>query len=93
MTNIDKLMHAIRRRDVEKIKIILDEDGALVNAYDETGASALHYAAFDGSREIVRLLLDRGGEINRGDRQFGRYTSGLGHRVFARSGAAFLASS
>jgi ankyrin repeat protein len=77
MTNIDKLMDAIKHRDIEEIKIILAEDGALVNAYDETGATALHYAALDGVREIVRLLLDRGAEIN----------------SICESGAASLASS
>jgi ankyrin repeat protein len=76
MTNIDKLIDAVKRRDLEEIKIILDEDGALVNAYDETGATALHYAAFDGFREIVRLLLDRGAEINRRDGQFGATPAG-----------------
>jgi hypothetical protein len=76
MTNIDKLMDAIKRRDIEEIKIILDEDGALVNAYDDAGATGLHYAAFDGFREIVRLLLDRGAEINSGDKQFGATPAG-----------------
>jgi ankyrin repeat protein len=76
MRNIDKLMDAIKRRAIAEIKTILDEDGALVNAYDETGATALHYAAFDGSREIVHLLLDRGAEINSRDSQFGATPAG-----------------
>lgn len=88
MTNIDKLMDAIKRRDIEEIKIILDEDGALVNAYDETGATALHYAAFDGFREIVRLLLDRGAEINSLVPH-----QRVGPSSICESGAASLASS
>src|SRR5271168_881907 len=60
MSNLEKLINAIKLRDIDQIKAILDEDTTLVNAYDETGATALHYAAFDGLREIVRLLLDRG---------------------------------
>jgi Ankyrin repeats (3 copies) len=76
MTNIDKLINAVKCRDIEEIKIILDEDGALVNAYDETGATALHYGALDGVREIVHLLLDHGAEINSADRQFGATPTG-----------------
>jgi ankyrin repeat protein len=59
MTNPDKLINAIKLRDIDQIKAILDEDGELVNARDKTGATALHYAAFDGLHEIVLLLLDR----------------------------------
>ena len=76
MSNLEKLINAIKLRDIDQIKAILDEDTTLVNAYDETGATALHYAAFDGLREIVRLLLDRGAEINSRDRQFGATPAG-----------------
>jgi ankyrin repeat protein len=76
MSNLEKLIDAIRLRDIDQIKTILDEEGNLVNAYDETGATALHYAAFDGLREIVQLLLDRGAEINSRDTQFGATPAG-----------------
>jgi ankyrin repeat protein len=76
MTNLDKLLDAIKLRDIDQIKTILDQHAELVNAYDETGATALHYAAFDGLREIVELLLDRGAEINCQDRQFGATPAG-----------------
>jgi ankyrin repeat protein len=76
MSNLEKLINAIKLRDIDQIKTILDEEGNLVNAYDETGATALHYAAFDGLREIVQLLLDRGAEINSRDTQFGATPAG-----------------
>ncbi|MGB7231913.1 MAG: ankyrin repeat domain-containing protein [Candidatus Acidiferrum sp.] len=75
-SNLDNLIQAIKVRDINQIKRILDENGSLVNAYDETGATALHYAAFDGLREIVQLLLDRGAEINSRDTQFGATPAG-----------------
>jgi ankyrin repeat protein len=76
MSSIDKLIEAIKLRDLEQVRTILDEDGELVHSYDATGATALHYAAFDGFREIVQLLLDRGAEINSRDKQFGATPAG-----------------
>jgi ankyrin repeat protein len=76
MSNLEKLISAIKLRDIDQIKTILDEDGKLVTAYDETGATALHYAAFGGLREIVQLLLDGGAEINSRDSQFGATPAG-----------------
>jgi len=76
MSNLNKLIKAIKLRDVNQVRMILDEDGELVHAYDETGATALHYATFDGLREIVQLLLDRGAEINSRDKQFGATPTG-----------------
>ena len=76
MGNLEKLINAIKLRDIDQIKTILDEDGNLVKAYDETGATALHYAAFDSLREIVQLLLVRGADINSRDSQFGATPAG-----------------
>jgi ankyrin repeat protein len=76
MSDLDKLIEAIKLRDVDQVRIILDEHGDLVHERDKTGATALHYAAFDGLREIVQLLLDRGAEINSRDGQFGATPAG-----------------
>jgi Ankyrin repeats (3 copies) len=76
MSDLDKLIEAMKLRDVDQVRTILDEHGELVYERDETGATALHYAAFDGLREIVQLLLDRGAEINSRDGQFGATPAG-----------------
>lgn len=76
MNHLDKLIKAIKLRDPNQVRRILDEHGELVHARDETGATALHYAAFDGLREIVQLLLDKGAEINSRDSQFGATPAG-----------------
>jgi ankyrin repeat protein len=79
MTNLQKLIDAIKLREIDQIKMILDqnrEDLALVRARDESGATALHYAAWAGLCEIAQLLLDRGAEINCRDSQFGATPAG-----------------
>jgi ankyrin repeat protein len=38
--------------------------GANPDAKDEDGFSALHYAATHGRLECVRLLVDRGADVN-----------------------------
>jgi ankyrin repeat protein len=76
MSNLNKLIEAIRLREIDQVRTLLDEDGSLIKARDESGATALHYAAFDGHREIVELLLDRGAEINSRDSQFGATPAG-----------------
>jgi len=55
---------------------MLDENCELAHQRDEFGATALHYAALNGHREIVQLLLDRGAEINTADSRFGATPTG-----------------
>lgn len=76
MSNLDKLIRAVKLRDVDQVRAILDKNGALVHERDETGATVLHYAAFEGLREIVQLLLEKGAEINSRDGQFGATPTG-----------------
>jgi len=49
------LTEAIKLRDVDQVRTILDEDGELVHKRDEAGATVLHYATLDGLREMVQL--------------------------------------
>ena len=76
MSDLDKLTKAINLRDLDQVRKILDQHGELVHERDETGATALHYAAFDGLREIVGLLLEKGADINSRDGQFGATPAG-----------------
>src|SRR5437016_5073321 len=45
----------------------LDRRGAFVDARDECGLTALHEAAMTGGAAAVRLLLDRGADVNATD--------------------------
>jgi hypothetical protein len=48
----------------------------LARARDDTGATGLHYAAFQGDREIGELLLAAGSDINALDDRYGATPTG-----------------
>ncbi len=76
MSHLSKLIKAIEQRDADQVRSILEQHGELVHERDKAGATALHYAAFDGNREIVQLLLDKGADINTTDSSFGATPAG-----------------
>jgi ankyrin repeat protein len=76
MSDLHKLTKAIELRDLNQVRAILEKHGELVHQRDEIGATPLHYAAFEGNREIARLLLDKGAEINSRDGKFGATPAG-----------------
>jgi ankyrin repeat protein len=55
------IFQAAQIGDVECVRALLDQDGELVRARNGWG-SALHEAAFGGSRAVVELLLARGAD-------------------------------
>lgn len=76
MANIDQLIEAVENGDAETVRTILDAQPSLVNERDETGGTALHCAAFAGTRSIVRLLVERGADINARDASSGATPAG-----------------
>jgi ankyrin repeat protein len=76
MSELDKLIEAVKRGAFEDVRAIVESRPDLVRAKDETGATALHYAAFDGRRDIVRLLVHLGADINATDEKFGATPAG-----------------
>ncbi len=76
MGDLGKLIEAVKQGDRERVRAILDSDDGLANQSDESGATPLHYAALNGNRQIVQLLVERGADINRTDSQSGATPSG-----------------
>jgi ankyrin repeat protein len=72
----EDLMAAVKRGDLDGVKGILDADHRLANLRDATGATPLHYAAMNGHRRIVELLVERGADINSTDGNFGATPAG-----------------
>ena len=77
----DELVEALRPRrgaldvfeaaalgDVDRLRTLLDEDPALVDAYADDGFFPLGLAAFFKHADAVRLLLDRGANPNQQSR-------------------------
>ncbi len=76
MNTFDNMIDATKRGNLETIRSILDVDGQLIDQRDQSGATPLHYAAFNGHRQVVRLLVERGADINSIDTQAGATPAG-----------------
>jgi len=61
---LDRLMNAAWDGNVARIREVLDQDPALIDAVNGDGWTALHVAAFAGRVDAVRLLLDAGADVN-----------------------------
>ncbi len=76
MDELDQLIEAARQGMVEDVKAIVHRHPELAGRKDETGATALHYAAFAGHREVIRVLVKAGADVNATDSQFGATPAG-----------------
>ena len=50
--------------DLTRVRALLDAEPLLVNLGDRTGGTPLHRAVLGRARTVVRLLLDRGADVN-----------------------------
>jgi uncharacterized protein len=49
--------------ELERLRVLLDEDPSLANAWSDDGFTPLHYAAFFGQPEAAKLLIERGADL------------------------------
>ncbi len=82
-----ELFAAVERGDVAAVRAMVAARPDLVGARDETGATALHVAAFHGHRAIAELLLDAGAETNARDGSFGATAAGWAIHYLRERGA------
>lgn len=64
MTDFEQLIVAAISGNYTKVTDLLDADPHLINKKDQDGATALHWAALNGRRDIAQLLLQRGADPN-----------------------------
>jgi ankyrin repeat protein len=83
----EDLIDAAKQGDLQRVKGILDTHDGLANLRDDSGATPLHYAALNGHREIVHVLLQRGADINCTDSQFGATPAGWAIEYLREMGA------
>lgn len=76
MGQLKKLIEAVERGDLAEVASILEGHPELVHERDQSGATALHYAAFGGHRPIVEQLVKRGADVNARDGRFGATPTG-----------------
>ena len=78
----EELLAAARKGDLAAVKAQLDK-GVNVNAKNRYGATALAYACDRGNVDIVKLLIERGADVNVKDSFYGAtpisWASGNGH--------------
>ncbi len=76
MEQFDRLIEAAKRGEVENVRSIVQSGPELINDRDEHGATALHYAAFGGHRDVVLLLIKQGADINARDKKYNATPTG-----------------
>lgn len=59
-----ELFAAIKAKDAAGVSRLLDRNPALVNGVNAHGDSAVLIATYSGAAEIVKLLIERGSELN-----------------------------
>ena len=63
------LLSAVRSSDTRVVEKLIAETPDLVNARDQEGSTPLHHAAGFGSTATIKLLLDKGADVNAANRR------------------------
>jgi ankyrin repeat protein len=72
-TNLD-IFEAAALGDVERVRTLLAGQPAVAAAWSPDGFTALGLASFVGHLPVVRLLIERGADVNAVGRNAGKYT-------------------
>jgi len=59
-----EIIKAAKAGSLERVKTLVETDGALVHARDSDGSTALHCAVWKGHQAVVAYLLSAGADVN-----------------------------
>jgi hypothetical protein len=76
MGDFEKLIEAAKSGNIADVRAIAQQHAEVINQRDKFGATALHHAAFGGHRDVVRVLVEHGAEVNAADSEFGATPAG-----------------
>lgn len=76
MHEFQRLIEAAKKGVFEEVRAIVSEHPEFLNSKDDSGATAVHYAAFGGYRDVVEFLVQQGADINARDAKFGATPAG-----------------
>jgi len=87
MSDLIRLIDATKRAALDEVTEIVLAHPEFVHEKDAEGATALHYAAHGGHREIVQFLVQHGADINARDTCFGATPAGWAIEYLRELGA------
>ncbi|WP_051359856.1 ankyrin repeat domain-containing protein [Adhaeribacter aquaticus] len=64
MAEANNPIEAVKSGNLEEVKSLLDNEPDIVNTKDNKGYTLLHLAAQEGNGDLIKLLLERGADIN-----------------------------
>ena len=76
MREFQRLIEAAKQGALEEVRSIISGHSEFINNMDDSGATAVHYAAFGGHRDVVEFLVQKGADINARDAKFGTTPAG-----------------
>ena len=71
----DEIHNAARDDDLDKIKLLLQDNPNLIHLKTDTGKISLHFAAERGHLHVLKFLIENGSDVNENNEMFMNFKS------------------